>query len=523
MANGPISRSSDSDGLTLRDYLRTLRRHRVLLIVITLLGAAAALALALSGPTVYSAQASVAVTDLSDDYAAVGVPVAQIQTPQELASGAAETTTTNQVATLVKRQLGSPLSLAKLLSKVSVSVDPASNFVVIQANDSTAQGAAALANAFAHQSDTVSNDNARAGFSAAASALSTKITELGKAQANSPGVIEMQSERARLLSLSEFAEQASVTAHATVPTSPSSPKPVFDAVLGGVIGLILGLIIAFVRQALDRRLSTAHEVAEVLEYPMLGDLGTDALGRAPGAKPVGKDERAALSDLDLESVRIIRRNLDFLVSKEEVRTVAVTSPLPQEGKSTLATALAFSAAAIGRRTLLLEADLRRPVLADRLGLDPKPGLTDYLTGAAEPAAVLQTVSAAPASNGSLVTAGQLVCVVAGTRNAHADELLGSKRFKELLAEVSSVYDLVVLDCAPILPVADTLEILPIVDSVVLCVRVGQTTRDQALAARAALSRLPPRPVGVVVTAVPASDEYGGYAYNYAYSSSGTGS
>jgi succinoglycan biosynthesis transport protein ExoP len=514
----PTPPSSDSDNLTLRDFSRTLRRRRAFLILLTVLGAAVALALALAQPKSYSAQASVAVSDLSQSYAAVGVPIAQAQTPQQLAAGAAQTTTTSPVAARVKRALGSPLGTGRLLSKVSASVDPASNFVVVQASDTTGKGAASLANAFAEQSAAVSNENARAGFAAAANALRTKIRQLGKTQANSPGVIEMQSERARLLSLSQLAQQASVVEHATVPSSPSSPKPVFDAVLGGVIGLIIGIMIAFGRQAFDRRLSDGQEVEALLEFPLLGDLGVDALGRSP----ISHDDRQ-LSDLDAESVRIIRRNLDFLVSEDEGRTVAITSPLPQEGKSTLAAALAFAAAGIGKRTLLIEADLRRPVIAERLKIDSTPGLTDYLTGEAKPGDVLQPVNVGPATNGSLVAAAQLVCLVAGTKMSRTDELLGSSRFSDLLKEVSSVYDFVVLDCAPILPVADTLEILPSVDSVVLCVRAGQTTRDQALAARAALMRLPPRPIGVVLTAVRPSDEYGSYAYNYAYTPSGSSS
>jgi len=526
MDTRPLSSPSDSskDSLTLRDYVRTVRQHRVLVLVVTVLGAAVALGLALAQPSTYSAQASVAVTDLSQDYAAVGVPIAQEQTQLQIASGAAETTTTPQVARSVKRQLGSPLTIGKLLSKVNASVDQSSNFVVVQANAGTGRSAAHIANAFAQQSAAVSNQSARAGFASAAAAITTKIKQLGPSQANSAGVVEMESERARLLSLSEFAQQASVVEAATVPSSPSSPKPVFDAVLGGVIGLIIAIVIVFARHAFDRRLGDGSEVERLLEFPLLGELGNEALGRSPVLEQREHSENSEnaadeLSDLDIESVRIIRRNLDFLGSKDNVRTVAVTSPLPQEGKSTLATALAFSAAAIGRRTLLLEADLRRPVIAERLNLDLEPGLTDYLTGEADPSAVLQAVSVAPATNGSLVTAGQLVCIVAGSRTLRADELLSSSRFRELLAEVSSVYDLVVLDCAPILPVADTLEILPLVDSVVLCVRAGQTTRDQALAARAALLRLPPRPIGVVVTAVSPTDEYGSYAYNYAYTSS----
>ena len=94
-----------------------------------------------------------------------------------------------------------------------------------------------------------------------------------------------------------------------------------------------------------------------------------------------------------------------------------------------------------------------------------------------------------------------------------------RAFEQLLADASASHDLVVLDCAPLLPVADTLEILSQVGSVVLCVRANQTTREQALAAKRAIGRFAPRHLGVVVTAASASDSYGSYAYSYAYKSS----
>jgi capsular exopolysaccharide synthesis family protein len=508
---------SENQHLTLRDYARTLRQGRLMIVVLTAIGLAAALGIALASKKTYTAQASVQVQDPSQYYGAVGTAVASTETPQELASAAAQTTTSAAVAAKVKRELGTTMTLSQLESSVSASVDTSSNFVLVQANSHTASGAAALANAFAGQSVNIANNNARLQFSNEAKALSSRIVALRATAGNGDAIIELQTERARFLALSNFATPATVVQTASAPSSPSSPKPVFDALLGAVIGFIIAILIAFARSAVDRRVRDGQEVEELLGVQVLGDLREDALGRSPSRD----NGLGPLSPADIESIRIIRRNLDYLNGNASACSVAVTSALPQEGKSTVAAALAFASASIGRRTLLIEADMRRPVLAARLDLKPRPGLVDLLGGSVSAEDVRQTVAVSASENGSAPSDDSLTCVVAGSPTDHADELLSSKAFELMLKDASDEYDLVVLDCAPVLPVVDTLEIISHVGSIVLCVRAHQTTRDQVLAAKAAILRSPARPVGAVVTALAADDDYGSYAYSYAYKSSST--
>jgi non-specific protein-tyrosine kinase len=196
----------------------------------------------------------------------------------------------------------------------------------------------------------------------------------------------------------------------------------------------------------------------------------------------------------------------------------------------VAASLALAAAAAGKATLLVEADLRRPALADRLGVRAAPGLTDYLVGQAEPRDILQVCPAvaghgtAPQANGGgdedspppPTPAKSLVFIAAGTQSPHPAELLGSARLTAFLAQVSEAYEAILIDSSPLLPVADTLELLPHVDNVLLCVRSGQTTRDQASAARAALEHFPDRPTGLVITGLRKRDEpeYSYYSYGY---------
>jgi non-specific protein-tyrosine kinase len=125
-----------------------------------------------------------------------------------------------------------------------------------------------------------------------------------------------------------------------------------------------------------------------------------------------------------------------------------------------------------------------------------------------------------ATNGSgpvAGTQGSLVCITAGTPHPRAGELLGTERFRAFLEQVSTVYDLVILDTTPLLPVADARTLVPSVDRVLLCVRASRTTRNQALAGKAALDQLPGPVVGLVVTGEQASEETEyGYYTSYAY-------
>jgi capsular exopolysaccharide synthesis family protein len=159
----------------------------------------------------------------------------------------------------------------------------------------------------------------------------------------------------------------------------------------------------------------------------------------------------------------------------------------------------MSNAAAGNRTLLVECDLRTRVLADRFGLAEEPGLSDFLAGHSAPSDILQVVPAPgpETSNGS--TPPSLVCITAGSAPPRPADLLSSDRFAAFLEQVESAYERVIIDCPPLLPVADTREIVPRVDCVLMCVRLNRTTREQARAAHDALERLPTRPVGLVLT------------------------
>ena len=297
-----------------------------------------------------------------------------------------------------------------------------------------------------------------------------------------------------------------IASAAAPPSSPTSPSPLRDAAFAALLGLLLGVAIALVRDALDRTVTDPHDLESTLGFPLLGYVRSDILGTAP----VTQNGTIDVAE-HLDSFRILRANSQFLEGDRPVATLAVTSPLPDEGKSTVASWYAYVNALGGKRTILIECDLHRPVVAGGFDLDPSPGLTDYLTGDAEASDVRRSVMVEGP------TAQPLTVVPSGTPTPGSAELLASTRFETFLDEVAREYELVVLDCPPLLPVGDTLSIVPKVEGVILCVRLGQTTRDQAVAAKDALRRLPERPVGLVLTdSKPGSDyDYSGY-----YSSSG---
>lgn len=508
---------------TLRDYLALLRRQRLIVIAVTLVFGGAALALSASQEEEYEAESAVQFNDIARDAQLLGAQELPADTnPLVNAAVKAEEVTSLQTAKRVKRELKTKLSPERLQDAVTTRVGSQTIFVQITARWGDPEFAASLSNAFA--TVVVDGENQRL-----EDQLDTTVEDLQtKARGdltNDLGAlnVDVLSARQNLIAIGNLRNAveegtvvpAEVARRAEVPSAPASPKTARNTVLGLIVGLAIGLLVAFVRDSLDRRLRSGKDAHEEFGWPVLGRVGKSALGTTGAAR--GQNGAGYVAPADIEAFRILRTNMGALGSDPPVRSVLVTSGVAEEGKSTVAAALAAAATAAGQRVLLVDGDLRRPVLAKRLGLPDGPGLAEYLAGKAGPQDILQTVSVSAVgggSNGSEADGTRtLVCIPAGNPEGEPAELLASDRCRGFLNKVSDAYDLVVIDSSPLLATADPLELMPHVDGVLICVRLPSSTSEEARAVQEAVRLLPERPTGLVVTGAGATDGYYGY-YGY---------
>lgn len=465
---------------TLSDYLRAIKARRWLVIGTTLAAIAASILYSVARTPVYEATATISVRP---DFNQSQSP-SQSSTEGSAGREAAVVVTRPDVLATASRLLHGARTPQQLQSDVTATAEKDVNAVSIKAKADSAEEAAAIANSVATAVVGVTYQD------------SARVLNLSAKSTSDPALARGYRAQARII------QPMRVGSAAVAPSSPTSPKPLRDAAFAALLGLLLGVAIALVRDALDQTVTDPDDLESTLGFPLLGYVRSDILGTAP----VTQNGTIDVAE-HLDSFRILRANSQFLEGDRPLATLAVTSPLPDEGKSTVASWYAYVNALGGKRTILIECDLHRPVVAGGLDLDPSPGLTDYLTGGAEASDVRRSVMVEGP------TAQPLTVVPAGTPTPGSAELLATTRFEGFLDEVVREYELVVLDCAPLLPVGDTLSIVPRVEGVILCVRLGQTTRDQAVAAKDALRRLPERPVGLVLTdSKPGSDyDYSGYS------------
>ncbi len=519
----------------IRDYMATLRRRKWVILGTTVVAALAAAALSVTQPKTYQAQATLQALDPAQSAGYADLQQADVNIATVTSAQLAQTATRTDVITAVKARLGLSDSLDQIRSKLSLSEDPQSNFVLLTATGKTPDAAVALADTTAGELASISNSQERTIFAQRAAQESSSIASLlsqfaGKSygqlspadqarfQANQSQANQLSSLAARLTAFSKVVTIAQVEANATTPTSPSSPHPASTAVLGGVVGLILGLLLAWFLESLDRRLRRPDEAESVLGMPIVGAVPKGQLGQRPAS---GKDA------LSLAAFRMVHTNVRFLASGSGAapRSMLVTSALSEEGKTTVAIGIAMSAAVAGVKTLLIEADVHRPTHAKRLGLNPGPGLGDYLQGGYSPGQILQVHRfvdpANTPTNGSSARGGlaELTCITAGNVKSFPAVKLGAEHFGAVVREVGRVYDLVVIDTAPLLAVPETLEMMTFTDSAVFCARLGRTTVEQARSARESLSRLD-KTIGLVLTDLdPDLGGYYGYTYAYDYTAS----
>ena len=499
---------------SLRDYLRVLRERWALIAVTTIVVGGAAFAYTATQEKTYESQATLTPRQRSADIGLIGSSAGPPASPQALTAELAAMAERDSISKRVKRALDSPLSVGQIAAKVSASIDAQTNLVQLIASDRSPDFAAELANAYAEEVQKEALDAERSQISEAIALVKEQLKD-AKRGALPDEIVILEERLNRLETLKGITNPVQIVSAAAAPGSPVSPRPARNSALGLLAGLFLGIILAFARDSLDTRLKTPREIEEHFGLSRVGQLTETALGRTP----LPGDGKRRLDPIDLEAARIIRTNLDALDRDDSIRTMVVTSPLPGEGKSTVAMALAWASAIAGKLTLLVECDLRRSVLAERLGLHPTPGLTDAMLGNAEPKNVLQPVDLGVATGGtggaSISGGSRFVTITAGTPVADPAEILASNQFAEFLAQVRGAYELVILDTSPLLSVVDTRELLQLADGAVVCARSYQTTRDQARATREALESTSIEFTGLVVTGLKLrDDDYSGYYRRY---------
>jgi len=294
-------------------------------------------------------------------------------------------------------------------------------------------------------------------------------------------------------------EELSTLEPAGLPGGPYSPNPKRNLLIGFVVGLALGLGSGFVREALDRRLRDSEDVEQATGVSVLGVVPTEM-------SEVRIPVQTHPMSLRAEAYRKVRTNLTFTTGHGIPKSILVTSAISGEGKTTLATNLALACEKTGQTVALVDADLRRPMVADCLGLDSRIGLTNVLAGAA----TLQDVAQRYGDT-------RVDVIACGPIPANPSELLGSERMTYLLDELQHRYDVVIIDAPPVLPVADALVVAVHVEAVVLVAKVGDTTVDRLRRAKDAILKVQGNLVGVVPNAV-VQREDSAYAYAYRYRS-----
>jgi capsular exopolysaccharide synthesis family protein len=207
------------------------------------------------------------------------------------------------------------------------------------------------------------------------------------------------------------------------------------------------------------------------------------------------DPRSPIS----EAYRQLRTNLSFYGLDEPIRTLLVTSPGPEEGKSTTVANLAVTMAQGGRRTILVDCDLRRPSLHTLFELPSEPGLTNLMVGECEEPPLLDT------------GVENLWLLPSGAKPPNPADLLGSKKVDQVIARLLEVADIVLFDAPPVVAVTDAAVLGTRLDGVLLVISAGKTRRDQAERAKEMLEKARARIVGAALTN---SSEGGGVSGYY---------
>lgn len=457
-------RPADEQG-GLSYYVDVLRERLWIVVAIVVVTVATAGAYLFTAEDVYEGEASLLITPAPPDDALaanLGLPLATNDPTRDVET-AATLTTSLEVAERAGEQLGLDDTPRSLQRKVTAEPIASSNLIQITAEGPTARQAADLANAFA---DGLVDDRTEALHDEVDELLPQLNTQLesGNSAGLSPDST-LQSDITRLEAYREGPDPTVRVENRAVPaTSPVSPKPVLTALGALLAGVVLGIAGAFAAQTLDPRLRREEQLRNRYRLPILARVPKDSSRKN---KPLGP---AAISLPTKEAYRTLRANV--VAARRNPRAphaVLITGSSPSEGKTTTAINLAGSLALGGNRVILIEADLRRPAIAQTLGLEVKTGVVSTM---------LENVSIDDALITTAAFGPSLKLLLADYKGGWMSELFSLHAAQRLLSAAKARADYVIVDSPPLTTVVDTLPLARQVDDVIVVARLGVTRLDR---------------------------------------------
>jgi non-specific protein-tyrosine kinase len=500
--------------LDLRRQLAIARKWLPLLILGVVVAAATAFGLSSIAPRVYEARATLIV---GQALSALNPDVNQLNVSQRLSATYAAIATRRPALEAVIRDLGLGTSPDELGRRVFAEAPTESTLLVITAQDGDPARAAAIANAVARllieQSPAVQGlETELQQFIEAELEATREQIEVTQAEVETLSALQnptpaeltrLDAARERLLTLrstyvallgssaASAANLLTVIEPAIAADAPVSPRVLLNTLLAAVAGLLLAAAIAALVEYLDDRVKDPEAVQEVAG---LSTLGTVARMRIPRER----DEFYRLTTLlyprsaNAEAYRTLRTNIEFASVDAPIHTLLVTSARAHEGKTVTAANLAIAFAQEGRRTILVDADLRRPGVDDIFVLPKERGLTTLLRE--EGATVEEIAHPTEQDNLRVITTGPLP--------PNPAELLGSERMRRTIDKIGEAAEIVVFDTPPVQVVIDAAVLSAYLDAAVLVVDAGRSRRADLREARNALARAGANLLGVVLNRVP---------------------
>jgi Mrp family chromosome partitioning ATPase/capsular polysaccharide biosynthesis protein len=523
------------------DYIRPLKSRWWMIVLVVVVATGAVYAYEARKPPIYTASTLVYYLDPGDPI------TGQLSAPQtdRTVLDEAALLYSRGTAAIVAKNIHWDGTLQSLLDSVTISSKEGEDFIQVAAQAGTAPRAAQIANHFGATLVQLLLARVHTRLINGIALTQRQLAALPNTVANAPQREQLQTQlNAIQFSLKDPPLISKQVEIALAPTSPSSPKPVKDALFALVLSLLGAIALAYGLERFDRRLKNPEEMEHAYGRPLLAVLPHAA---TPSAEVLGE---ASLGQEFREPFRVLRTNLELESLDTPPRTIVVSSAMPGEGKSTVVRNLALAFREAGKTVVVVDLDLRHPTMGENFDRSSDVGVTDVLrhqvdlddavisvgvgldplaafmlakSEGRDPDEARELVRSARPGNGNGKgdrPHAEIGLLLSGARPANPTVVLASERVIEVLDELKERYEIVLIDSAPVLAVSDTVPLLRYADAALFVGRLQLTTRDTARRLMDFVRRVPDlNLLGIVANDLSRMDATG-YGYGYGYRSYG---